>query len=284
MRIAVFGGKGQVATELLRRVPDGVTVERIGREVADFTVPEQVYQAAKALEADAAINAVAYTAVDTAESEPELAKRVNGTSVGRLAEGCAEAGVPLVHLSTDYVFPGDGDEARAPDAATGPLNAYGASKLAGEKAIAASKCRAVILRTSWVFSAHGGNFVRTMLRLAETRDKLTIVDDQIGGPTSAADIADACFTIASALARGAAGGTHHFAGTPDVSWAGFACEIFAQAGLEVDVQGIPTQDYPTPAQRPLNSRLDCTSLAEAYGISRPDWRRGLSDVLKELTA
>ena len=284
MRIAVFGGKGQVATELLRRVPQGVMVERIGRDVADFAVPEQVYGAACALKADAAINAVAYTAVDTAESEPDLAKCVNGTSVGRLAEGCAEAGVPLVHLSTDYVFPGDGDEPQRPDAPIGPLNAYGASKLAGEKAIAATGCRAVVLRTSWVFSAHGTNFVRTILRLAETRDRLTIVDDQVGGPTPAADIACACYTIAAALSRGAPGGTHHFAGTPDVSWAGFAREIFTRAGLKVEVAPIQTQDYPTPAQRPLNSRLDCTSLAEAYGISRPDWRLGLSDALKELTA
>lgn len=285
MRIAVFGGRGQVATEIMRRLPEGVEVERIDRTRADFSDPDQVREAARALKADAAINAAAYTAVDRAESEPDLAMTVNGASVAALLAGCAEAGVPLVHISSDYVFPGDGDTPYATDAATGPLGAYGASKLRGEKAFARFPDHpAVILRTSWVFSAHGGNFVKTMLRLGSERDRLTIVSDQVGGPTPAAAIADACFAIARGLSRGGPSGTYHFAGAPDTSWAGFAREIFARAGIGCEVVEIPTSEYPTPATRPLNSRLDCASLLRDYRIDRPDWRAGLDNVLKELEA
>lgn len=282
MRLALFGQSGQVATEVQRRCPAGVTLEVIGRERADFSDPDQVFDVASALDADAVINAVAYTAVDKAEEEPALADTVNGTSVGRLAEACAAISKPLVHISTDYVFPGGGDTPWQPDDATGPLGAYGASKLQGEAAIRATGAAHVILRTSWVFSAHGGNFVKTMLRLGAERDALTIVADQIGGPTPAADIADACLHIARALAGGATGGTHHFSGTPDVSWADFAREIFNQAGLSPEVTDIPTSAYPTPATRPLNSRMDCTALETAFGVSRPDWRKGLAEVLAEL--
>lgn len=284
MKLAVFGTTGQVATELQRRAPNGITVQALGRDRADFGHPEQVLATAQQLDADAVINAVAYTAVDKAESEPELAGTVNGLSVGALATACAEKSMPLVHISTDYVFPGNGTQPWAPSDQTGPLGAYGTSKLIGEDAIRAAEARHAILRTSWVFSAQGNNFVKTMLRLGADRDQLTIVADQIGGPTPAADIADACIGLAQGLVGGKSGGTYHFSGTPDVSWADFAREIFAVAGITCDVVDIPTTDFPTPAQRPLNSRMDCTSLETDFGIARPDWRQGLAVVLKELAA
>lgn len=284
MKIAVFGTTGQVATELARRVPDGVTLRAFGRDDVDFSDPDAVRSLAENLEADAVINAVAYTAVDKAESEPDLAHTVNGTSVAALAEALAGRSIPLVHISTDYVFDGSGDDPRGTDAPVGPLGVYGRSKLSGEDAIRASGGAYAILRTSWVFSAHGNNFLKTMLRLGAERDRLTIVADQVGGPTPAADIADACFTLARHLASGLPGGTYHFAGTPDVSWADFAREIFEQAGLATEVADIPTTEYPTPAERPLNSRLDCTSLLREHGIERPDWKNGVAHVLKELQA
>ena len=282
MKVALFGQTGQVATEIQRRCPADVTLEVIWRDRADFANPDQVFEVAQSLEVDAVINAVAYTAVDKAEEETDLANTINGTSVGRLAEACAAAESPLVHISTDYVFPGGGETPWTPIDATGPLGAYGASKLLGEDAIRAAGATHVILRTSWVFGAHGNNFVKTMLRLGTERDALTIVADQIGGPTPAADIADACLAIARALTEGAEGGTHHFSGSPDVSWADFAREIFAQSNISCDVTDIPTSAYPTPAKRPLNSRMDCSALQAAFGISRPDWRTGLAKVLAEL--
>ena len=230
----------------------------------------------------AVINATAYTAVDKAEDEPLIAQTVNADAVGAMGRACAALEIPIVHISTDYVFPGDGTAAWAPDDATGPLGVYGASKLAGENALKASGARHAILRTSWVFSAHGNNFVKTMLRLGGERDCLTIVADQIGGPTPAADIARACVTIADALIEGHAGGTYHFSGAPDVSWADFAREIFQQSGLSPEVVDIPSSDFPTKATRPLNSRLDCSTLEADFGIKRPDWRTGLRNVLEHL--
>ncbi len=283
MKLAVFGKTGQVATELRRRAPNGVAVQALGRDRADFSQPDQVYDLALGLDADAVINAVAYTAVDKAESEPDLAERVNTASVGALANVCSGKSIPLVHISTDYVFPGTGDTPWRPDDATGPLGVYGKTKLAGEDAIRNLAANPhAILRTSWVFSAHGGNFVKTMLRLGTERDRLNIVADQIGGPTPAADIADACFRLAKGLIDGQAGGTYHFSGAPDVSWADFARDIFAQSGISCGVTDIPTADYPTPAARPLNSRLDCSTLKARFGIVRPDWKTGLARVLTEL--
>ena len=285
MKIAVFGGSGQVATELKRRVPEGVTLEMIGRDRADFADTDQVFTAAANLDADAVINAVAYTAVDKAENEEDLATTINGTSVDWLGNACAATATPLVHISTDYVFEGSGETAWTPEDPTGPMGAYGRSKLAGETALAVhSDLKSVVLRTSWVFSAHGGNFVKTMLKYGAEREVMRVVDDQIGGPTPAADIADACFQIAAALKGGANGGVLHYSGAPDVSWADFACEIFSASGLNTKVEKIPSSDYPTPATRPANSRLNCSSLTNTYSIERPDWRIGLQDVLKELGA
>ena len=283
MKIALFGTTGQVGTEVLRAArPLNVEIDAIGRERADFMLPDTVSSAVRALEVDAIINAAAYTAVDKAETEPEAAGLINQESVGALGRAAAASGIPVVHISTDYVFSGEGTRPWTPDDPTGPLGVYGKSKLAGEMALADSGARHLILRTAWVFSAHGGNFVKTMLRLAETKAEVSIVSDQFGSPTPAAAIAGACLSLAKSLADGEAGGTYHFVGAPDTSWAGFAREIFAQAGKPTTVTDIPTSAFPTAAARPANSRLDCSSLYRDFGIARPDWKAGLADVLKEL--
>jgi dTDP-4-dehydrorhamnose reductase len=209
---------------------------------------------------------------------------VNADAPAAMARAAAARGLPFVHLSTDYVFDGSGTRPWRPDDTPAPLSAYGRSKLAGEVAVRAAGGTHAILRTSWVFSAQGQNFVKTMLRLSETREKVAVVADQTGGPTPAAAIADAIFAIARTLAaEPEKSGTYHLAGAPDVTWADFAREIFAQAGRETEVEEILTSAYPTPARRPLNSRLDCSTLA-AFGLARPDWRLGLADVLTELGA
>lgn len=276
----VFGKTGQVATELARRAPEA---RFVGRDEADLTRPDDCAALIRAARPAVVVNAAAWTAVDKAESEAAAARLVNAGAPAAMASACAELSIPFVTVSTDYVFDGSGDQPRAEDAPTNPLGVYGATKLAGEQAVAGAGGQWAVLRTSWVFSAHGANFVKTMLRLGAERDALTIVADQIGGPTPAGDIAAALLTMARAMqADGTKAGIYHFSGTPDVSWADFAREIFVQAGLVCAVTDIPTRDYPTPAQRPLNSRLDCSRIARDFGIARPDWRMGLGRVLAEL--
>jgi dTDP-4-dehydrorhamnose reductase len=280
MTLLVFGRTGQVATELARIAPDAVF---LGRDAADLTDSAACAAAIHAHAPRAVINAAAYTDVDKAESDEATAIRVNAGAPAAMAQACAALGIPLVHISTDYVFDGNGTAPRQPNDPTAPINAYGRSKLAGERGIAQAGGSYAVLRTSWVVSAHGANFVRTMLRLSKMRDALNIVDDQIGGPTCAADIAAACLTIADQLmADPAKSGIYHFAGAPDVSWKDFAQAIFAAAHCNVAVSGIPTSAYPTPAQRPLNSRLDCSATTAAFGIARPDWSAGLQHILTEL--
>lgn len=279
MRLLVFGKTGQVATELQRIAPDAVF---LGREGADLMDPAACAAAVMASDADAVINAAAWTAVDKAEAEEAAATVVNGDAPAAMARAAADKGIPFLHVSTDYVFDGAGDRPFAPDDPTGPLGAYGRSKLAGEVGVRAAGGPHLILRTSWVVSAHGANFVKTMLRLGAERESLRVVADQIGGPTPAADIARALFTAAKALRDGAPGGTHHFSGSPDTSWADFARAIMAEAGLACRIEDITTAEYPTPARRPLNSRLDCRAFTKAFGISRPDWRAGLAMIVKEL--
>lgn len=278
MRILVFGKTGQVATELGRQAE----VLALGRDAADLADPDACADAIAGHAPDLVINAAAYTAVDRAETEQALAHAVNAQAPAAMARAAAARGIPFLHVSTDYVFDGSGTAPRRETDPVAPLNVYGRTKLAGEDAVRAAGGAHAILRTSWVFSAHGTNFVKTMLRLSESRDVLDVVEDQIGGPTPAADIAAALLTMARAMHTGAPGGTFHFAGVPAVSWAGFAREIFAQAGRRVTVTGIPSSGYPTPAARPLNSRLDCGAISRAFGIDPPDWRTGLSDVLKDL--
>lgn len=282
MRLLVFGKSGQVATELARRLPSGVTARFLGRDEADLMHPAAC--AARIGDCDAVINAAAWTAVDKAEAEEAAATVVNGDAPAAMARVCAAVDLPFLHISTDYVFDGAGDRPFRPDDPTGPLGAYGRSKLAGEIGVRAAGGRHLILRTSWVVSAHGANFVKTMLRLGAERDRLTVVADQIGGPTPAAAIADALLSVARAMVSGASGGTHHFSGAPETSWAGFAREIMARARLDCAIADIPTSAYPTPARRPANSRLDCSAFEAEFGISRPDWRAGLDDILRELNA
>ncbi|MEP3299383.1 MAG: dTDP-4-dehydrorhamnose reductase [Pseudoruegeria sp.] len=285
MNILLFGRTGQVAQEIQARCPADVSLIIRDRSEADFTDPKACVAWLSKQPIDAIINAVAYTAVDTAETDERTATLINGETPTLLAQAAAELNIPFVHISTDYVFDGTGTQPWEPDAGTAPIGAYGRSKLSGEDGIRAANGPHAILRTSWVFSAHGTNFVKTMLRLAETRDALNVVCDQIGGPTAAGDIANTCLQIARALHNGnAPSGTYHLAGTPAVSWADFAHEIFAQAGKTVSVTGIKSADYPTPAKRPLNSRMDCSTLTQTFGIAAPNWKTSLADVLKTLAA
>lgn len=280
MRLLVFGKNGQVARALQVLAPEAVF---LGREEADLGVPELAAEAIATHAPDAVINAAAYTAVDRAEQEEPLAARINGAAPTIMAEACADLGIPLVHISSDYVFDGAGSTPFAPSDRTVPQNAYGWTKLAGEQGIQAAKGSYGILRTSWVFSAYGANFVKTMLRLGGERDSLSVVADQIGGPTPAADIAAACLGMAEALAQDPSKrGIYHFSGTPETSWAEFAREIFEQAGLDCQVEDIASEAYPTPAKRPLNSRLDCSSFEKVFGLPRPDWKAGLAAVLRDL--
>lgn len=288
MQVLVFGEIGQLGQELQRHasvVAGDVTLEVRGLDEADFADPETCAGFVTRTQADAVINAVAYTAVDRAEEDEALALQVNGTTPGALARAAAARGLPFVQVSTDYVFDGSGQAPFSVDHPTGPLGAYGRTKLVGEDEVRAAGGVHAIFRTSWVVSAFGQNFVKTMLRLGAERDRLTIVADQVGGPTPAAAIADLCLAACAQLcADPGKSGTYHVSGGPDVSWADFAREIFAQSGTTCEVVDIPSSEYPTPAKRPLNSRLD-NSLTEAtFGVPRPDWRQGLAEILADLAA
>lgn len=284
MKFLVFGVTGQVACELARRAPAGVAIRSLGREEADLCDPAACAAAIAACDADAIINAAAWTAVDNAETDEEAATVVNGAAPGAMAAAARARGVPFLHISTDYVFDGKGTEPFAPDHPVAPLGAYGRSKLAGEKAIRAAGGQHLILRTSWVVSCHGTNFVKTMLRLGAERETLNVVADQIGGPTPAADIADTLIDLAQKMVRGASGGTYHFSGAPDTSWAALARAIMSKAGLSCTVTDIASSDFPTPATRPLNSRLDCSALERDFSICRPDWQAGVSKILEDLAS
>ena len=279
MTILVFGNTGQVGIELAKL--EGT--HSLGRGEADLSDFQGCAALIREFNCTGVINAAAYTAVDRAEEDEATAHVVNAETPGAMVRAAAEKGVPFVHISTDYVFDGAGDAPFAPADPTAPLGAYGRTKLAGEQAVRSAGGVHAILRTSWVFSAHGSNFVKTMLRLAETRDTLTVVADQHGGPTPAGAIAAACHAIAHQLVEAPGKtGTYHFSGAPDTSWAGFARAIFEEARKNVTVEDIPTAAYPTPAARPLNSRMDCSATVAAFGIERPDWRAHLRDVLAEL--
>jgi dTDP-4-dehydrorhamnose reductase len=286
MRALVFGETGQVARELARTAPArGIAIATLGRAAADLADPDACARAVRAAHADVIVNAAAYTAVDQAEDEPALAHAVNAEAPGAMAAAAAERGVPFLHVSTDYVFDGAPGRAWREDDPTGPLGVYGASKLAGERAVAAAGGDHAILRTAWVFSAHGRNFVKTMLAVGRGRDEVRVVGDQHGGPTPARDIAGALWTVAEAWVAGrGAPGLFHFAGAPAASWADLAEAAFAGSGWAARprVVRIGTADWPTKARRPANSVLDCRRIAEAYGIAQPDWRAGLVAVTAEL--
>lgn len=285
--LLVTGCKGQVGTELLARAPaHGVRTRGLDLPELDITEPADVRAAMDGV--DGVINAAAYTAVDKAESEPELAHAVNEMGPRVLAEACATAGVPLLHISTDYVFDGTKNGPWREDDPINPLGVYGASKAAGEAAVRAVWSRHLILRTSWVYSAHGGNFVKTMLRVGAERDTLRVVDDQIGAPTAAGDIAETLLLIARAYGSGRSDGfgTFHFTAAGTTSWAGFAEATFAAAapvwGRRPVVEPITTADYPTPAKRPANSVLDCGRIVRVFDPPRRQWQDALTEVLGDL--
>lgn len=283
MKVLVFGHSGQVATELRALDGSGVEIIALDRAAADLTDPAGCAGAIETHAPDTVINAAAYTAVDKAESDEPNAHLINAQAPAAMARACAARDIPFVSISTDYVFSGEGTALWQPADPTDPQGVYGRTKRDGEILIEEVGGRYAILRTSWVVSAHVNNFVKTMLRLGAERDALTIVADQIGGPTGAAEIAQACVTIAKTLvSEPQKAGVYHFAGTPDTSWANFARAIFQKAGIACAVTDIRSSDYPTPAKRPLNSRLDCTATTAAFGILRPDWRDSLTQILTQL--
>jgi dTDP-4-dehydrorhamnose reductase len=293
-KIVLFGKGGQVGWELQRSLStlgELVALDFDSTEHhADFTRPAQLADTVRALRPDVIVNAAAHTAVDKAESEPELAARINAEAPRVLAEQAQALGAWLVHYSTDYVFDGSGSTARAEDAATGPLSVYGRTKLDGENFIRASGCRHLILRTSWVYAARGGNFARTMIRLAGERDALSVIDDQFGAPTGAELLADVTAHALRACSGNAAlGGTYHAVAGGETNWfeyARFVIEWARAHGLPVKVAAdairpVPTSGYPTPAQRPLNSRLDTGKLQRAFGLTLPHWQTGVRRMLME---
>lgn len=290
MDVLILGGAGQVGTELRAsgRWGAGITLVAPTRTELDITDAAAVARVLSERDVGAVVNAAAYTAVDRAESEVADAWRLNALVPAILAAETARRGIPIVHVSTDYVFDGSGSGAYAPDAPIGPTSVYGASKAAGEMAVRTANPRHAIIRTAWVVSPHRGNFVKTMIRLAAERDALTVVNDQRGCPTSAADLADALVSIALRLAGDAAAptGTHHFVNEGATTWHGFASAIVAgsaaRGGRGVPVVGIPTSAYPTPARRPANSELSTDSLTAAYGIRPRPWQSALDDILDRL--
>ncbi|MER2509832.1 dTDP-4-dehydrorhamnose reductase [Amaricoccus sp.] len=284
MRVLVFGTTGQVARELALSA-DGIEMTALGRAGADLVNAMDCARAIRESGAQVVINAAAHTAVDRAEDEPEVAYAINAVAPGAMAVAAADIGAVFLHVSTDYVFDGAPGGAWTEADATGPLGVYGASKFEGEQAVAAAGGDHVILRTAWVFSAHGKNFVKTMLSVGAGREEMRVVGDQRGGPTAARDIAGALWTIARAWTEGRGrSGIYHYAGAPAVSWAEFAEAIFARAGWDhaPKVTRIGAADYPTKARRPENSVLDCRKIHEDYGIVQPDWRPALDAVVAEL--
>jgi dTDP-4-dehydrorhamnose reductase len=287
VRVLVFGGGGQVGFDLARaRWPEGFALRALDRAEADITEPAAIAAALAAELPDLAVNLAAYTAVDRAESERERAWAVNCAGAENVARACSTRGVPLVHISTDYVFDGTKSGPYREKDPVNPLGQYGASKEAGERAVREALGAHVILRTQWVYGVAGANFVKTMLRLGRERDVVRVVADQWGGPTAAADLAHAIVAIAERIAAGsAAWGTYHYAGAGAVTWHGFAEAIFDLAaprlGRRPKVERVATADYPTPARRPLNSVLDCGKIGRDYGIVPPPWRDGLAAMLAE---
>jgi dTDP-4-dehydrorhamnose reductase len=286
LRLVVTGREGQVARSLLERACGlgGIEVVAVGRPEMDLTDAGSVRTAILDARPDIVVSAAAYTAVDRAEEEPDLAYAVNAAGAGAVAQAAAAAGAPVIHLSTDYVFSGEADGPYRESDPTGPQSVYGRTKLAGEIAVAAANPRHVILRTAWVYSPFGRNFVKTMLMLAQSRDTVPVVSDQWGSPTSALDIADGILHIAASGPKdGGRFGIFHLAGTGSTNWSGFAASVFDASrkagGPHAQVKEIATSDYPTKARRPPNSRLATEKLAAAYGWSAPEWQVSCAKVV-----
>lgn len=288
--IIVFGENGQVARELQRAAMiDGREFQTFSSQAADFRQPNRIVEILASVPANSVvINAAAYTQVDLAETERDAAMQINASTPGVIAKCCRERGFKLVHISTDYVFSGDKPGAYHEFDPIGPLGVYGETKLLGERQILENLREAVILRTSWVFSSHGKNFVKTMVRLGADRDTLSVVADQRGGPTSAESIARTCLSLADKVSdlstESDLWGIYHYSGGPSTTWHGFAEEVFRQTGQAVKVNPIRTDQYPTPARRPANSILDCSKLEKNFGIGQSDWVRDLSVVLDQLNS
>ena len=290
MTVLQFGETGQVARELLRLGGRDCRVRAVGRSGADFTDPKSAAAILRDTgDCDAVVNAAAYTAVDKAESDAAAAMAVNAEAVGYLAEACAARAIPLIHLSTDYVFDGRSPSPYREDDPTNPINVYGKSKLAGERRIAESLSQHVILRTSWVYSPYGANFLKTMLRLGIERDALRVVNDQIGAPTTAAEIAAAIYAVLRRLRTAPSPvlyGTFHFTAAGRASWYDFAAAILAEGRkswpVKARLEAIESSQYPTPAARPRNSLLDCGKIESVYDIRRLSWESGMADVIARL--
>jgi len=293
MRLVVTGKVGQVASALVEAgARRGVEIVTVGRPEFDLSGPQGGLTRLADARPDVIVSAAAYTAVDKAESEAESAERVNAGGPAALAGLAHQLDIPIIHLSTDYVFDGSKSVPYAEDDPTNPLGVYGATKLRGELAVASATANHAILRTAWVYSPFGNNFLKTMLRLSTTRPELRVVADQCGNPTSAFDIAEAVLAVANNLVsrRGEAAlrGVFHLAGTGDVSWAGFAAEIFSASGSlggpRAEVVPIAAADYPTAARRPANSRLDTTKLRAVHGVIMPAWQQSTHHVICRLLA
>ncbi len=290
MTVLQFGETGQVARELLRLAGEDYRIQVIGRKGADFADPQSAAEIVRGHKGcDAVVNAAAYTAVDKAESDEATAMAVNAESVGLLASACAVRAVPLIHLSTDYVFDGQSPSPYREDDATNPINVYGKSKLAGETRIRQVLPQHVIIRTSWVYSPYGANFLKTMLRLGIERDELRVVNDQVGAPTAAADIADAIHAVLRRLRTAQSPdlfGTFHYTASGRASWYDFATAILAEGRkyypVKAKLQAINSSQYPTPAARPRNSLLDCGKIESVYDIRRAPWENGMRDVISRL--
>jgi dTDP-4-dehydrorhamnose reductase len=294
MKILLLGKNGQVGWELQRSLaPLGelTALDRHSEPCGDLSRPERLADTVRALRPDVIVNAAAHTAVDKAESEVDLARTLNATAPAALAQAAAETGAWLVHYSSDYVFDGSGQQPWQEDDATGPLGVYGQTKLEGEQAIGTSGCKHLIFRTSWVYAARGGNFARTMLRLAQERERLTVIDDQRGAPTGADLIADVtAHAIRAALQQPALSGLYHLVASGETSWHGYASHAIACAresrpdlAWKVDeIARVPTSAFPTPAKRPLNSRLNTHKLQQTFGLTLPHWQRGVDRLLAEI--
>ncbi|HVE53458.1 MAG TPA: dTDP-4-dehydrorhamnose reductase [Ramlibacter sp.] len=296
MKILLFGRNGQVGWELQRSLAPLGEVVALGSTAegglcGDFRDPEGIARTVREVRPDAIVNAAAYTAVDKAESDAEAAEQVNARTPGVLAEAAAAAGAWLVHYSTDYVFDGSGTRPWRETDAAGPLGVYGRTKLAGEQRIAAAHARHLILRTSWVYGARGGNFAKTMLRLAREREKLTVIADQFGAPTGADLLADVTAHALRTLAAGSGQpGIYHVAAAGETTWNGYARFVVGQAREQGEtlkagpeqVEAVPTSSFPTPAVRPHNSRLDTTRFRTAFGLVLPPWQQGVARMLQEI--
>ena len=295
MKILLLGKNGQVGWELQRSLaPLGevMALDRHSTEwCGDLSQPDRLAQTVADCRPDVIVNAAAHTAVDKAESEPELARRINAEAPAALAQAAARTGAWLVHYSTDYVFDGSGQEPWLEGDATGPLGVYGQTKLEGEQAMAASGCQHLIFRTSWVYAARGGNFARTMLRLAQERERLTVIDDQWGAPTGADLIADVtAHAVRQALRDASVSGLYHLVAGGETSWHGYASHVIAQAQklrpelnwAVKEIAPVPTTAFPTPAKRPLNSRLNTQKLQSRFALTLPHWQQGVDRLLSEI--